>query len=90
MTDEQASLRHRLAIARQRAADGAVRVARQRGLVARLIARGHRDTEPLELLTQLLDAQSHFEEHCARLERRLAALGYERPIGRRHLHIVVK
>jgi hypothetical protein len=90
MTDEHARLRHRLAIARQRVADGAERVARQRGLVARLIARGHRDGEPLELLTQMLVAQRHFEEHCARLERQLAALDNERPGPRRHLSIVAK
>lgn len=88
MTDDRATLQHCLTLARQRASDAAVRVAPQRRLVARLLARGHPTREAMEMLQQLLIAQRHFDERCAAFERQVAAMERDGAMARRRLRMV--
>ncbi|MDF3074914.1 MAG: hypothetical protein K0S54_2581 [Alphaproteobacteria bacterium] len=88
--DEQATLENQQAIARQHAADGALRVARQRGIVARIIARGHPAKEAIELLDHLLASQRHFQNRCHQFERQLEALRLQQAIERRRRPLIAK
>jgi hypothetical protein len=81
--DEQASLENQLAIARQQAEEGALRCARQRGITARLIARGLPSKEAVELLHHLLASQRHFQTRCEHIERQLDAIRLQHAVERR-------
>jgi hypothetical protein len=88
--DEQASLENQLAIARQQAEEGALRCARQRGITARLIARGHPSKEAVDLLHELLASQRHFQTRCDQLEQQLEAIRLQHAIKRRKQRLLSK
>ena len=88
--DEQASLENQLAIARQQAADGALRCARQRGIIARIIGRGHPSKEAIELLHQFLASQRHFQSRCDHVEQKLEAIRLQHAVERRKLRLLSK
>jgi hypothetical protein len=90
--DEQASLENQLAIARRQAEEGALRCARQRGITARLIARGLPSKEAVELLHHLLASQRHFQTRCDHIEQQLEAIRLQHAVERRkeRLRLVTK